>query len=67
MTPEPGSMAAILTLVTSFLTSILSMVGSIITTINGNDYLMVGLCIVIVSFAVGLVVRLVSKLGHAAR
>lgn len=65
--PTPGTMQAFMTTVTTFLSSILTMVASIISTITGNDYLMIGLCIVIVSFAVGLVVRLVSKLGHAAR
>lgn len=67
MTPEAGSLADLLSKVTAFLTSILTMVSSIITTITGNDYLMIGFCIVVASFAVGLVVRLVSKLGHAAR
>lgn len=67
MTPEAGSLADLLSKVTSFLTSILTMASSIITTITGNDYLLIGFCIVVVSFAVGLVVRLVSKLGHAAR
>lgn len=64
---SPGAMATLLQTVTTFLTSILSMVSTIITTITGNDYLMIGFAIVVVSFAVGLVVRLVSKLGHAAR
>ena len=67
MTPEAGSLADLLSKVTTFLSSILTMVGTIITTITGNDYLMIGFCIVVASFAVGLVVRLVSKLGHAAR
>ena len=67
MDPTPGTMSAFMTTVTTFLTSILTMVSSIISTITGNDYLLIGLCIVIVSFAVGLVVRLVSRLGHAAR
>lgn len=67
MDPTPGTMADFLTKATSFLTSILGMVSSIVTTITGNDYLLIGLVIIIVSFAVGLVVRLVSKLGHAAR
>lgn len=67
MDPTPGTMADFLTKATSFLTSILGMVSSIVTTITSNDYLLIGLVIIIVSFAVGLVVRLVSKLGHAAR
>lgn len=67
MDPTPGTMADFLAKATSFLTSILTMVSSIVTTITGNDYLLIGLVIIIVSFAVGLVVRLVSKLGHAAR
>ena len=67
MTPEAGSLADLLSKVTTFLSSILTMVGTIITTITGNDYLMIGFCIVVASFAVGLVVRIVSKLGHAAR
>lgn len=67
MTPETGTMSAFLTMATSFLTSILAMVSSIVTTITGSDYLMVGLVIIIVSFALGLLVRIVSKLGHSAR
>lgn len=66
-TPTAGTMASFMSTVSTFLTSILTMVGSVISTITSNDYLLIGLCIVIVSFAVGLVVRLVSKLGHAAR
>lgn len=67
MDPTPGTMTDFLSKATAFLTSILAMVSSIVTTITGNDYLLIGLVIIIVSFAVGLVVRLVSKLGHAAR
>ena len=61
------SMADLLSTVTAFFTSILSMVSSLITTITGNAYLMVGFCIVVASFAIGVLVRVVGKLGHSAR
>lgn len=67
MDPTPGTMAAFMASATTVLTSLLSMVGSIITTITGNDYLLYGFIVVIISFAIGVLVRLVSKLGHSAR
>lgn len=65
--PTPGTMAAFTASATTLLTSLLSMVSSIITTITGNDYLLYGFLVVIISFAIGILVRIVSKLGHAAR
>lgn len=65
--PTPGTMAAFTTSATALLTSLLSMVSSIISTITGNDYLLYGFLVVIISFAIGILVRIVSKLGHAAR
>ena len=65
--PTPGTLAAFTTSATALLTSLLSMVSSIITTITGNDYLLYGFLVVIISFAIGILVRIVSKLGHAAR
>lgn len=67
MDPEVSGMTALLTKVSDFFTSILTMVASLITTITGSDYLMIGFSIVVISFVVGLLVRIVSKLGHAAR
>lgn len=60
-------MADLLANVTTFLTTLLTWCGQIISTITGNEYLMIGFCFVIVSFAIGVVVRLVGKLGHSAR
>lgn len=65
--PTVGTMAAFMQAATTVLTSMLSMVSSIISTITGNDYLLFGFVIVIISFAVGILVRLVSRLGHTAR
>lgn len=65
--PTTGTMAAFMTAASTVLTSLLSMVSSIISTITGNDYLLFGFVIVIISFAVGILVRLVSRLGHTAR
>lgn len=65
--PTAGTMASFMTAASTVLTSLLSMVSSIISTITGNDYLLFGFIIVIISFAVGILVRLVSRLGHTAR
>lgn len=65
--PVAGSMADLLGKVTTFFTSLVSWIPQLITLITGNDYLLIGFVIVVVSFVVGLLVRLVSKLGHAAR
>lgn len=65
--PTAGTMAAFMTAASTVLTSLLSMVTSIISTITGNDYLLYGFIVVIISFAIGVLVRLVSKLGHSAR
>lgn len=67
MDSEVNVMADLLTKVSTFFTSILTMVGTLITTITSNDYLLIGFAIVVVSFVVGLLVRIVGKLGHAAR
>lgn len=64
---EPSVMSAILTLATSFLTWLITSIGSLISMITGNEYLLIGVVIVLVSVAVGFLVRIVSKLGHAAR
>lgn len=67
MDPTPGTMSAFTTAASALLTSLLSMVTSIITTITSNDYLLYGFLVVIISFAIGILVRIVSKLGHSAR
>jgi len=64
---ETSVMSALLALASSFLTWLITSIGSIITMITGNEYLLIGTVIVLVSVAFGFVIRTVSKLGHAAR
>lgn len=62
--PAVGSMTALLDLVTTFLSHLANWIGTIIGIITGNDYLLVGFVILIVSFLVGLVIRFSRTLGH---
>lgn len=57
-------MAALLEMVTTLFSSILTMVGQLVSTITANPYLMVGFAIVIISFVIGVLVRIVRNLGH---
>lgn len=61
---EPSAMTTLLGNVTDFMSLLTTWVSSIIGMITGNPYLMIGFVIVVVSFAIGVVVRLVRRLGH---
>lgn len=64
---EVSVMSALLTLATSFLTWLITAIGSIITLLTGNEYLLIGTVILLISVAVGFAIRIISTLGHAAR
>lgn len=62
MEPAVSAMTAVYTAVTAFLTAIVGYMESLVTEITGNDVLIVFiLAIPLVSFAVGLLARLVKR------
>lgn len=63
---ETSTLSALLTLGTSFLTWLITGMTSIISFITGNEYMEIGVVILLVSVVFGFLFRVVGKLGHNA-
>lgn len=59
MTPEVGTMSAILTAIGNIVTSAISWVGSFVTVVTGNPLILLFVIVAFVGLGVGLLSRLI--------